>query len=313
MKKVLVVLCMLLSLVGCGSNAKYNVGILQFTQHEALDKATEGFKDVLIEEFGNDIAFNYQNASGDTGTCLIMATDLVSDNVDLIMANATPALQSVANATNNIPVLGTSITEYGVALYISNFDGLVGTNISGTSDLAPLDEQAQMILDLFPNTKKVGIIYCIGEANSKYQVETVSKYLQAKGIEVNSYSFSDSNDVNNAAVAACDESDVIYIPTDNTCASNGGLISNVASKKNIPIITGEKDTLLAVNGLATLSIDYYELGRTTGKMAAKILKGESKVSEMPIEYYANPVKMYQKEVADRYGLTMSEEYIEIEE
>ena len=314
MKKLLLVACLLLCLVGCSNDSKkLNVGVIHLVQHEALDKATQGFVDVLTAEFGEDINIDVQNASGDSATCSVIASNFVSEGVDLIMANATPALQACANATDKIPVLGTSVTEYGVALNIDNFNGLVGTNISGTSDLAPLDEQAQMILDLLPNTKKVGLLYCSGEANSLYQVNVVSKYLESKGIKAELYAFADSNDVSAVASQACEDVDALYIPTDNTCASNGEVISNAANVAGVPIITGEKDTCISVDGLATLSIDYYELGKTTGNMAVKILKGEASVNEMPIEYYANPVKMYSNSAFEKYNVTIPSEYVAIEE
>ena len=315
MKKLLLVLCMLLMLCGCKgtSNAKYRVGVVQLVKHDALDKATEGFVDELKAELSDEVSIDVKNASGDASVCQTIATGFVADELDLIMANATPALIAVRNATNQIPVLGTSVTEYGVALDIENFNGLTNINVSGTSDLAPLDEQAKMILDLFPSTKTVGILYCQGEPNSKYQVEVVSKYLESKGIEVKPYAFSDSNDVKAVADEACSNIDVLYIPTDNTCASNGENIKNAASKANVPIITGEKECCLSVGGLATLSIDYYELGKTTAKMAAKILKGEAKVEEMPIEYFENPVKMYRQDAAEKFNIDMPEDYVVIEE
>lgn len=315
MKKIVAVLLVLLCICGCSnanSHAKYRIGVVQLVQHDALDKATQGFVDVLKQEYGDDIDIDVQIASGDSNTCSTIATNFVADGFDLIMANATPALQATANATNKIPVLGTSVTEYGVALDIDNFDGLVGTNISGTSDLAPLDRQAQMILDLFPDTKKVGLLYCNSEANSKYQVNEVEKYLNAKGIETYKYAFDDSNNVDAVAQSACEEIDVLYIPTDNTCASNGGIIANAANSKNIPIIAGEKDTLIKCEGVATLSIDYYELGQVTGNMAIRILNGED-ITSMKIETCSNPTSMYIKEKADKFGIVVPSDYVEIKE
>ena len=314
MKKIILVACLLLSLVGCSSSsAKYNVGVIQLIQHEALDKATQGFVDVLNEEFGDDVNIDVQNASGDSNTCLLMANNFVAENVDLIMCNATPALQAAKNATETIPVLGTSVTEYGVALGIENFNGLVGTNISGTSDLAPLDQQAQMFIDLLPNAKNIGIIYCSSEDNSIYQVKVVTDYLTSKGLNVTSYAFADTSSADQTIRNACENSDALYVPTDNACADNGPLIAQIAEGNNVPIITGEKSTCISCNALATLSIDYYDLGRTTGEMAVKILKGEANISEMKIEYFANPVKLYSKEVADKFGVTVPSDFKEINE
>ena len=314
MKKIICLLLVLLTLCGCSgnTNAKYHIGVVQLVQHEALDSATKGFVDVLKDKYGDGVDIVVENASNDANTCSTMATNFVSEGVDLIMANATPALLATKNATDSIPILGTSITEYGVALNIDNFDGLVGTNVSGTSDLAPLDQQAQMIIDLLPNTKKVGILYCSAEANSKYQVEQVSKYLNELGIEVEAFKFADSNDLSNVAQTACEDIDVLYVPTDNTCASNGPLIAEAANSHNVPIIAGEKDTCIKCEGLATLSIDYYDLGKKTGEMAIKVLEGED-ISTMKIETCDNPTKMYIKKTADKYGVSIPNDYIEIGE
>ena len=313
MKKLLAVLFVLMMLVGCSAangeetSTKKSVGVIQLVQHEALDKATQGFVDVLKEEFGDDIKIEIENASGDSATCSTISTNFVAEGVDLIMANATPALQAAVHATNEIPILGTSVTEYSVALDLDDYDGVVGGNISGTSDLAPLTDQAQMIIDLIPDAKTVGILYCSGEANSLYQVSAVKDYLEGKGLTVNAYAFADSNDVSSVAVAACGEVDALYIPTDNTCASNGEVIKNAANEKNIPIIVGEKECCKAVGGLATLSIDYYELGKTTGMMAVRVLNGED-ISTMAIEYYGSPVKMISSEKADAFGIAIPDGY-----
>jgi len=309
MKKVLLVLLMLVCLVGCGeSDDKLKVGVIQLVQHEALDKATNGFKDVLVEQMGDSVDIDIQLASGDSATCALIASNMVAEGYDLIMCNATPALQAASQATGDIPILGTSVTEYGVALGIENFNGTVGNNISGTSDLAPLDQQAQMILDLVPNVKTVGLLYCTSEANSKYQIDVVEKYLKEKGIEVKIYSFSETSTLDATVNAACDEIDALYIPTDNACADNGPVIANAADNKNIPIITGEKSTLESCGGLASLSIDYYELGKTTGQMAVQVLKDGSNISSMPIQYYTNPIKMISKVKAEKYGVTIPEGY-----
>lgn len=307
MKKIVLLISLLLALVGCSSGAKYRVGVIQLVQHDALDKATQGFVDVLKDEFGDDVDIVVNNAAGDSNTCSTMASNFVSEGVNLIMANATPALQAAKNATADIPVLGTSVTEYGVALGIDNFNGVVGTNVSGTSDLAPLDKQAEMILELFPETKTVGILYCFSEANSKYQVEIVGKCLKDMGIDVKEFGFSDSNDVSSVAISACEEVDVLYIPTDNTCASNGEVINNAASSANVPIITGEKECCLSVGGIATLSIDYYELGKVTGKMAVSVLNGED-ISKMEIQYYPNPEKLIDFDKAEKFGVNVPDDY-----
>ena len=293
------------TLASCSEEEKYTVGILQLVQHEALDAATKGFKDALIEELGEDnIEFLEQNAQGDSTTCTTIAADFVSKNVDLIMANATPALQAAATATNSIPVLGTSVTAYDVALELDDFDGIVGGNISGTSDLAPLDEQAEMILEFFPDAENVGLLYCSAEPNSTYQVAEITKYLEDKGVTCQNYSFADSNDVSIVAAKAAADSDVIYIPTDNTAASCTEAIN--AAIGDTPVIAGEPG-ICGGCGVATLGISYYDLGVTTGKMAAKILTGEKNVSEMPIEY-APATKMYNADKCEELGIPAPEGY-----
>ena len=294
------------------SGKTYNVGIIQLVQHPALDAATQGFEDALTDALGNAVHFDLQNAAGDSATCSSMATQMVSSGVDLIMANATSALQAAAAATSDIPILGTSVTEYGVALSINGFDGTVGGNISGTSDLAPLDQQAAMFAELLPDAKTVGILYCSGEANSVYQADKVKTALEAAGVTVNVYTFSDSNDVAAVTTTACNECDALYIPTDNTAASCTEAINNVAQPAGIPIICGEEGICKGC-GIATLSIDYYQLGRTTGEMAAKVLTGEADISTMPIEYYKNPVKEYDADRAAALKITIPSDYTAIKD
>ena len=211
-----------------GDGQTYTVGIIQQMQHEALDAATEGFQDALTEQLGDSVTIDPQNASGDTANCTTIANNFVSQGVDLIMANGTTALQAASSATSTIPILGTSITEYGVALGIDGFDGTTGFNVSGTSDLAPLDQQAAMLQEWFPEAQTVGLLYCSAEPNSQYQVDTVQGYLEEMGYTCTQYSFSDSNDLSAVATTACAESDVLYIPTDNTAATNAELIGNIA-------------------------------------------------------------------------------------
>ena len=290
--------------------ATYKVGICQLVQHAALDAATQGFENALTAEFGDNVKFDFQNAQGDSATCATIANGFVSSGVDLIMANATPALQAAQSATNEIPVLGTSVTEYGVALGLSDFSGTVGGNISGTSDLAPLDQQADMIVEWMPDVKKVGLLYCSAEANSQYQVDEVQKYLEAKGVTATQYAFSDSNDLSSVCQKAADENDALYVPTDNTVAANTGIVDGICRPAKKPVFAGEEG-ICSGCGVATLSISYYDLGYTTGEMAVKILKGESNVSDMPIEY-TDVTKKYNKTICDDLGLTAPEGYEAIE-
>ena len=290
---------------------KYTIGICQLVQHEALDAATQGFKDEVTKELGEDaVTFDEQNAQGDSNTCSTIINSFVSNNVDLILANATPALQAAAAGTSDIPILGTSVTEYGVALGLDDFDGTVGGNISGTADLAPLDQQAAMLNELFPDAKNVGLLYCSAEANSQYQVDTVKAELEKLGYTY--YAFSDSNDLSSVATTATDASDVIYVPTDNTVASNTEIINNICLPAKVPVITGEEG-ICSGCGVATLSISYYDLGVTTGKMAVKILKDGEDISTMPIEYAPNFTKEYNKDICEELGIEVPDDYVAIGE
>ena len=334
MKKILAIALaamMLLSLAACGSSTSapettaapaqsaatpaettaaaaesYVVGICQLVQHEALDAATQGFKDALTEKLGDQVTFQEQNASGEPANCTTIVNGFVSSKVDLIMANATPALQAAAAATAEIPILGTSVTDYATALELDNWTGTVGGNISGTSDLAPLSEQAAMIQELFPDAKTVGLLYCSAEANSQYQVDEMTKYLTELGLTAEPYAFTDTNDVASVALAAC-ECDVIYIPTDNTAASNTEAIANVILPEGVPAVAGESG-ICGGCGVATLSISYYDIGYATGLMAAKILTGEADISEMPVEYAPEVTKMYNAANCEALGVTVPDDY-----
>ena len=324
MKKIfalLLIIILMTALVSCGSKKEeepaedtpkvFNIGICQLLQHPALDLATEGFQQALKDKLGDRVVFDFKNASGEPANCSTIVNGFVTDEVDLIMANATPALGAAAAATLSIPILGTSITEYGAALDITDFDGTSGRNISGTSDLAPLDQQAQMIIDLFPETKTVGILFCSTEANSKYQVKVVSQYLRDLGITVKEFSFTDTNDIAAVAQQACDESDVLYIPTDNKAADCAETINNVAVVAGVPIIAGEEGICKAC-GVATLTISYFDIGYETGLMAFEILENGADISKMEVRYAPEFTKKYNPDLAEKYDLTFSDDYEAIE-
>ena len=313
---ILLAACLLLALAACGGNnggaqdKTYVVGVCQLVQHDALDAATRGFEEALKAELGDAVEIRVQNASNDIPTCSTIVSGFVADGVDLIMANATPALQAAAAATQEIPILGTSVTEYGVALDLKDFNGTVGGNISGTSDLAPLDQQAEMIPELITDVRTVGILYCSAEPNSVYQAEVVKAKLESMGITVQVYTFADSNDVAAVTATACAENEALYIPTDNTAASCAEAINNVAEPAGVAIITGEEGICRGC-GIATLSISYYDIGYTTGQMAARILRGEADISTMPIEYYPNPVKKYNPTLCEALNIVVPEGYVAI--
>ena len=266
----------------------YVVGICQLLPHDALNAATQGFKDALKEEFGDNVEIKEGNAGGEPTNCTTIIDGFIAEDVDLILANATPALTAAASATDTIPILGTSITNYGIALDLdSTEDKVLGGNISGTSDLAPLDQQAAMVKELFPDAKNVGLVYCSAEANSMYQVETIQGHLEGLGY-------------------TCTQ----YAPTDNTAADNKETIANVVVPAKVPVICGEAG-ICSGCGVATLSISYYEIGWMAGEMAAQILKGEKSVSELPIGFDTTLDKMYNPSICEQLGLTMPEGYAPI--
>ena len=301
---------MLVTGVSAEEAKTYNIGICQLVQHVALDAATEGFKDALTDKFGDAVNFDEQNAQGDSNTCSTIINGFVSNGVDLILANATPALQAAQAGTAEIPILGTSVTEYGVALGLKDFDGTVGGNISGTSDLAPLDQQAAMLNELFPDAKTVGLLYCSAEPNSKYQIDTIKPMLEEKGYTCEEFAFADSNDVASVTQSAADYSDVVYVPTDNTAASNTEAIANVVIPAKVPVVAGEEG-ICSGCGVATLSISYYDLGYATGEMAAKILADGADVSAMPVEFAPNVTKKYNAANCEALGITPPSDYVAI--
>lgn len=290
-----------------GESTKYTVGICQLVQHEALDAATQGFIDALNEALPGQVEFQNKNASGDSANCSTIVNGFVSDGVDLILANATGALTAAAAATSDIPILGTSITAYGVALDIDDFNGTVGGNISGTSDLADLEAQANMITEWFPDATKVGLLFCSAEPNSRYQIEEVAKCLSDKGIETQEFAFTDTNDVASVTQSAADYSDVVYVPTDNTAASNTEAIANVVIPEKVPVVAGEEGICKGC-GVAALSISYYDLGYKTGEMAAEILADGADVSTMPVAFAPNVTKKYNVANCEALGITPPDGY-----
>ena len=290
------------------AGGKYTVGICQQDQHPALDAATQGFKDALVEKLGQDgVTFKEGNASGDTANCPTIINGFLSENVDLILANATGSLQAAHSATADIPILGTSVTNYATALGIENWTGTVGGNISGTSDLAPLDQQAEMLHELFPDARNVGLLYCSGEPNSVYQCDVIEGYLKEMGYSVSRFAFTDTNDVASVAQTACDGSDVIYIPTDNTAANNTEAIANVVLPAKVPVIAGEEG-LCKGCGVATLTISYYDIGHIAGEMAYEILANGADISTMPVKSAPQVVKKYNAANCEALGIAAPEGY-----
>lgn len=295
------------------TDGTYKIGICQLVQHKALDAATKGFKEALTEELGEDkVTFDEQNAAGDSAVCSTICNQFVADGDDLIFANATAALQAAASSTDTIPILGTSITDYGIALDLEEGITTTGKNISGTTDLAPLDQQADMLHEMFPDAKKVGILYCSAEPNSVFQAKKITEYLEKYGYTCTEYSFADSNDVASVTTSACADSDVLYSPTDNTVASCTENIRNIVVPAKKPLIAGEEG-ICSGCGVATLSISYYDLGYETGKMAAQILSEGADVSTMEIQSAPSVTKEYNADICEELGITPPEGYTAIAE
>ena len=313
MKKLIAMMLILTLCIGTTvlAEGSYRVGVCQLVQHVALDAATQGFQDALTAKLGDAVTFDVKNASGDSNTCSTIVNGFISDGVDLIMANATPALQAAVAATGDIPILGTSVTDYATALDIDEWNGATGMNVSGTSDLAPLEQQAEMLRELFPDAKKVGLLYCSAEPNSKYQADVITGYLEAMGYACTAYTFADSNDVASVAQNACDGSDVLYIPTDNTAASCTEAIRNVIEPAKMPVIAGEEG-ICAGCGVATLSISYYDLGYATGEMAYEVLANGADVATMAVRFAPNVTKEYNAELCELLGVNIPEGYVAIQ-
>lgn len=332
LKKLLAVslaAAMTLSLAACGGNkasegsdssstktedsAKvYKIGILQQLEHAALDASTQGFKDACIEKFGEgNVTFDVQNGQGEQANCATIANNFVADNVDLILANATTALQCAAAATDTIPILGTSVTDYATALDISDWSGATGINISGTSDLAPIDKQEEMLVELLPDVKTVGILYCSAEPNSEYQAKLFEEALKADGIEYKEYTAADSNEIQSVVTSAVSEVDALYIPTDNTMAANTEVINNICLPAKIPVIAGEQGICTGC-GIATLSISYYDIGYRAGEMAYEILVNGADITTMNVESAPEVTKMYNATICKELGIKVPDDYEAIE-
>ena len=291
----------------------YTVGICQLVQHAALDAATEGFMDALTEKLGDNVKFDLQNAQGESTTCSTIVTGFVANEYDLIMANATPALLAAVSATDTSPILGTSVTDYATALAIDDMDASVGTgiNVSGTSDGVPAQMYADTVMELVPEAKSVSVLYCSAEPNSVLQADQFIACMDELGVDTTVYTFTDSNDIQAVVTSAVEDADAMYIPTDNTAASNMTIINNVCTAAGLPVICGEEG-MCGAGGLATVSISYYDIGHVCGEMAYDILVNGADVSTMPIGYAASPAKKYNPDFADAIGFEMPEGYETIE-
>lgn len=330
MKKLMaagVCTAMTLSLAACGgsssssssdastktaSGQKYSIGICQMLEHPALDAATEGFQDAVNEKFGDGVVdIEVKNAQGEQAQCGTIINNFVSSDVDLILANATLPLQTAAQATADIPILGTSVTDFATALGIDDWTGATGINVSGTSDLAPIDEQEDMLVELLPDVKKVGILYCSAEPNSKYQAELFEKALDEDGIAYKEYTAADSNEIQSVVTNAIEDCDALYVPTDNTMAANTDIINNICLPAKVPVIAGEEG-ICSGCGIATLSISYYDIGYKAGEMAYDILVNGADITTMDVEYAGDLTKEYNAAICEELGITVPDDYTAIE-
>ena len=279
----------------------YTVGICQLMVHESLDKATQGFMDALtetVEAAGNTVEFDTQVA-GEANLCTTVVNTFTAKQVDLIMANATPALLAAANATTTIPVLGTSVTDY-----TDTFAGNIPSNVSGTSDAVPFDEQAKMMIETLGLAAgdQVGVLYCTNESNSLIQYEAVKALFEAEGIVVKAYTFSETTELQAIATSMANECKAVYVPSDNTVAANDAIVGTICTEKNVPIYTSYGGAVC----YASLSIDYYELGVETGKMAAQVLMGEKSVSDIEVATLT-PSVVYNEELCAQLGIEVPAE------
>ncbi len=307
MKKIVSLILALAILVGsclmltsCGSKADFTVGICQLMEHESLDKATNGFIDALteaLEKEGKTVEFDTQVA-GETNLCATVVNTFTAKKVDMIMANATPALLAAANATTSIPVLGTSVTDYS-----DTFAGKIPENVTGTSDAVPFDEQAQMMIDSLKLKEgdKVGVIYCTNESNSLIQYNAVKALFEAKKIKVEAYTFSDTTELQTVVNNAANNSKAIYVPSDNTVADNDSVVGTICTDKKVPVFTSYGGKIC----YASLAIDYYELGRKTGEMAAEILLGKKAPKDFEVATLT-PSVVYNNDLCATLGIEVPE-------
>ncbi len=286
---------------GCqNADTDYTVGICQLMAHPSLDQATQGFIDALqaeMEKAGKTVSIDSQVA-GEADLCTTVINTFTARRVDLIMANATPALLAAANGTGSIPVLGTSVTDYN-----DTFKSGIPANVSGTSDAVPFDDQAQMMIDTLKLVEKdvVGVLYCINESNSKIQYEAVKALFEAKGIVVKAYTFSEITELQGLVSKMAGECKAVYVPSDNTVAKNDSVVGTICQEKNIPVYTSYSSSIC----YASLAIDYYELGVETGKMAAQILLGEKSPADMEVAVLT-PTVSYNQELCAALGIDIPE-------
>ncbi|HEY8499101.1 MAG TPA: ABC transporter substrate-binding protein [Clostridia bacterium] len=317
MKKlfIIVILCCVLIISSCaiGSTGstdreKYSIGIIQLVEHVALDSAREGFIDALKENGyvdGQNITIDFQNAQGDQSNLSTISDRFVSNKADLILGIATPAVQAIAGKTTEIPILGTAVTDYVVARLVDSNEA-PGGNVSGTTDMNPVKEQIDLLVKLVPDAKTVGVLYNSSEDNSILQAGLAKEAIEALGLKYVEVTVTNSNEVQQATQSIVEKCDAIYIPTDNTFASSMPVVHGVTSQSKTPVICGESG-MVESGGLATLGINYYDLGYQTGLMAIRILKGEAEPATMPIESASGFDFAINGKVAEEIGIEIPDD------
>lgn len=303
-------------LAGCGSqnksgaDKKYNVGVVQLVEHDALDAANKGFVDALKErgfEVGKNLTIDNQNAQADQSNLQNIGQRFVTNKVDLIYAIATPAAQTVANLTKDIPIVGCAITDYEAAKLVKS-NKAPGGNVTGASDMNPIKEQIDLLVKLCPNAKTIGCVYTSSEVNSEIQYKVMKEYAESKGLKVEAATISTVNDIQQAVQSLTGKVDAFYVPTDNVIASAMPTLISVTEAANKPVICGESNMVKA-GGLATYGIDYYQLGRQAGMMAADILEGKAKPANMEIQSAKNLKAAVNKKNAAKLGITIPEDVL----
>lgn len=311
-------LTLALGVTGCGGDSKeapkkaekVNVGIVQLVEHAALDAANKGFVEGLASKGykeGENIAFDRQNAQADQSNLQNIAHRFVNNKVNLICAIATPAAQTVANVTSDIPIVATAVTDYKTAKLVKD-NAKPGTNVTGTTDMNPVEQQLDLLLKIVPNAKSIGTIYCSSEVNSQLQVDILKKAAAAKGVTVSEATVSNVNDIQQAARSLVGKVQAIYVPTDNVLASAMPTLAVVTEEAKLPVICGEGGMVKA-GGLATLGVDYYKLGFQAGEMAADILSGKSKAADMAIQAQKEFTAIVNMKEAEKIGLKVPEDVL----
>lgn len=285
----------------------FQIGIVQLAEHPALDEATRGFKEFLTEKLGDKVQFNVQNAQGEQTNCTTIVNQFVSSKVDLIMANATNAVKAAREATSDIPVVGTSVTDYVSSGLVASNEA-PGANVTGASDMNPVNVQVQLMKTLCPEVKTVGIVINSGEENSAIQAEEAKTAFEAEGFAVKIYSVADTNEIQTVVTAACNEVDAFYEPTDNLIAANVPTMSNITTAAGKPVICGEGG-MCESGFLATYAISYYELGRAAGEQAYNILVNGADPATTPIFFFdvSNLSLVINEQNAAELGITIPEE------